>query len=60
MTTYTIGQLPNTATEINKEAYIAIWQNGATKKINFQDLEKYISHFCHIPKLSITSVLLIS
>lgn len=40
MQTYTIGQLPNTATEINKEDYLAIWQNGATKKISFQDLEK--------------------
>lgn len=39
METYTIGQLPNTATELDNDDYIPIWQGGQTKKItglNFQ------------------------
>ena len=37
MNTYTIGQLPNTATELGNDDYIPIWQNGATKKIKGKD-----------------------
>jgi hypothetical protein len=37
METYTIGQLPNTATELGNDDYIPIWQNGATKKIKGKD-----------------------
>lgn len=37
MNTYTIGQLPNTATEMGNDDYIPIWQNGATKKIKGKD-----------------------
>ena len=38
METYTINQLPNTATEIFENDYLPIWQENATKKIKAKDL----------------------
>lgn len=43
METYTIEQLPNTATEVQNGDYLVIWQNGKTKKItglNFMKSQK--------------------
>ena len=40
MNTYTINQLPNTATEVFSEDYFVVWQDGATKKIQAQDFLK--------------------
>lgn len=40
MNTYTIGQLPNTATELDENDYIPIWQNDATKKITAKNFFK--------------------
>lgn len=40
METRTINQLTNTATELESEDLIPIWQNGQTKKISGSDFFK--------------------
>lgn len=38
--TYTIGQLPRTATELGNDDFVAIWQDGQTKKITGRNFLK--------------------
>lgn len=40
MDTYTIEQLPNTATEVFTDDLFVMWQDGATKKIKAGDFLK--------------------